>query len=85
MHTQVDLDHSCRERDSLHEQIQLQRETAAASINRMQNHHQEKCAELHKKIQEQAGKLKEVRISLCMSYGNGYIHFDYFQFITLKR
>lgn len=61
LHTQVDLDHSCRERDSLHEQIQLQRETAAASINRMQNHHQDKCAELHKKIQEQAGKLKEAR------------------------
>ena len=65
--TQVDLGHSCRERDSLHEQIQLQRETATASINRMQNHHLEKCAELHKRIQEQAGKLKEVRrvVSLC--------------------
>lgn len=62
LYTQVDLDHSHRERDSLHEQIQLQRETAAASINRMQNHHLEKCADLHKKIQEQAGKLKEVNI-----------------------
>ena len=66
VHIQVDLDHSCRERDSLHEQIQLQRETAAASINRMQNHYLEKCAELHKRIQEQTGKLKEVRsMPLC--------------------
>ena len=70
---QVDLDHSCHERDSLHEQLQFQRETAAASLNRMQKHNQEKCNDLHKKIQEQAGKLNEVHTLCYMSIG-GYIH-----------
>ena len=42
------------------EQVQLQRETAAASLNRIQKHNQDKCADLHSKIQEQGDKLKEV-------------------------
>ena len=58
---QVDLNISCRECDSLCEQIQLQRETAAASLNRLQKLNNEKCAELQKRIQDQAGKLNEVR------------------------
>ena len=39
-----------------------QRETAAASINRMQKQHQEKSSELHAKIRELSNNVKEVRI-----------------------
>ena len=65
--SQNDLDRSQHERDSLHDQIQLQRETATSSHNRMQKHNLEKSAELYKTIQEQTGKLNEVHNMFCIN------------------
>lgn len=46
---------------SLKDKMQYQRETAAASLNRIQKQNQEKCTELHSKIQELNENVKEVR------------------------
>ena len=63
--SQVELQSSRKEYESLQEQTQLQRETAAASLNRIQKHNQDKCAELHITIREQADKLEEVSSTDC--------------------
>lgn len=49
-----------QEYDSLKEKLLVQRETAAASLNRIQRQSQDKATELHSKIQQLSDKVKEV-------------------------
>lgn len=42
------------------EQLQAQREAAAASLNKIQKQNQEKCSDLLAKIQELSTRIKEV-------------------------
>lgn len=57
---QGELLEAAREQDSLKEKLKLQKETAAASLNKMQRQSQDKSTELHSKIQELSDKVKEV-------------------------
>ena len=58
--SQVELDCSQQDCESLQEQLQLQRKTAASSLNRIQKHSHKKTAQLQVKIRELSDKLKEV-------------------------
>ena len=49
-----------QECESLKTKQQLQKETAVASLNQIQRQSQEKSTELHSKIQELSGQVKEV-------------------------
>ena len=51
-----------QEYDSLKEKLHLQKETAAASLNRIRKQSQDKATELHSKIQQLSDKVKEVGI-----------------------
>lgn len=61
IYQQVELKSSTLECDSLHEQLQCQRESATASLNRVQKHNEEKCRDLRDKIQDLNGQLNEVQ------------------------
>lgn len=56
----MELDCSQQECESLQEQLQLQRKTAASSLNRIQKHSQKKTVQLQVKLRELSDKLKEV-------------------------
>lgn len=62
---QDELESMVIECSSLKDKMQYQRETAAASLNRIQKQNQEKCSELHSKIQDLSENVKEVR-ELCL-------------------
>lgn len=57
---QAELNGATQECSSLSEKVRVQRETAASSLNRIQKQSQEKCNELHTKVQELSGHNKEV-------------------------
>lgn len=62
--TQAELCNLSDEHSSLKEKMQVQRGAAAASLNRIQRQNQERCTELHTKIQELSDKIKEVMMYL---------------------
>ena len=61
-HLQHELKSASREIQSLKDKMQLQRESAAASLNRIQKQGNDKSTELHTKIQQLSEQVREVVI-----------------------
>lgn len=61
---QSELNEMKRECSSLKEKLKMQRETAASSLNKIQQENQEKSAQLRAKIQEMSEKINQVLLLL---------------------
>lgn len=67
---QAELECSQQECSALQDHLQLQRESAALSLNRIQQHHNRKMAQISQRVKDLQRKLKEVRYEshICWQY-----------------